>query len=225
MDQDQASSRAKNLCEKLRNPSAASSRAISSLFPACGSQRKRKFNPLEECVVGEQQRRKKAANPSVKGRSKSVKVVVLTEIPRYIPKGIRREELRKAGRVKELSFRRVMSEDEVQRVILEGFQINAFQFLQGSRDNTLKVNATQSLDGNAAIQLAGSGSLYIQEQPLPTTPPTPPSTSTSPDTLPGKESLSTDSSNPLMSQLTELITKLRVSYMYNYSKFHMQYRL
>ena len=76
-------------------------------------------------MVGEQQRRKKAANPSIKGRSKSVKVVVLTEIP-HIPKGIRRRELRKAGSVKQLSFRCVMSEDEVQRVILKGFQINAF---------------------------------------------------------------------------------------------------
>ena len=210
MDQDQASSRAKHLCEMLRNPSAASSRDISSLFPACGSQRKRKFNPLDECVVGEEQRRKKAANPSVKGRSKCLKVVALTEIPRCIPKGLQREELRKAGRVKELSFRRVMSEHEVQQVILEGFQIKAFQFLQGGHNNTLKVNATQSLDGNAAIQLAGSGSLYIQEQTLATTPPTPQSTSSSPDT---KDSLSTgDSSNPLMSQLTELIRKLRVSY-------------
>ena len=109
-------------------------------------------------MVGEEQRRKKATNPSVKGRSKCPKVVALTEIPSCIPKGLQREELRKAGRVKELSFRRVMSEHEVQQVIHEGFQIKAFQFLQGGRDNTLKVNATQSLDGNAAIQLAGSGS-------------------------------------------------------------------
>ena len=47
-----------------------------------------------------------------------------------------------AGCIKELPFRRVMTEEEVQQVILEGFGIKAFEFLQGSRDNTLKVNAT-----------------------------------------------------------------------------------
>ena len=93
-------------------------------------------------MAGEQQRRKKAANPSVKGRSKSVKVVLLKEVPRYIPKGMQREDMRKAGYIKELPFRRIMTE-EVQQVIIQGFVIEAFKFLQGSRDNTLKVNATR----------------------------------------------------------------------------------
>ena len=61
-------------------------------------------------MAGEQHR-KKAANPSMKGRPKSVKVIILKEIPRSIPKGMQREELRKAGCIKELPFRRVMSEE------------------------------------------------------------------------------------------------------------------
>ena len=157
-------------------------------------------------MAGEQQRRKKAANPSVKGRSKSVKVVLLKEVPRYIPKGMQREQLRMAGYIKELPFRRVMTEEEVQQVILEGFGIKAFEFLQGSRDNTLKVNATQSLDGNGAIQLAGSGSLYILEESASSTP----LSSLPSDTL--SSANTDDSSSPLMSKLTELITKLRVSH-------------
>ena len=44
-----------------------------------------------------------------------------------------------------------MTEEEVQQVILEGFGIKTFEFLKGSCDNTLKANATQSLDGNGAI--------------------------------------------------------------------------
>ena len=56
MQVEQASSKAKNLCQRLQYPSVASSKAISSLFPACGSSaRKKRFDPLEDCVAGEQQ--------------------------------------------------------------------------------------------------------------------------------------------------------------------------
>ena len=102
MQMEQSSSKAKSLCERLKDPPTASTRAIASLFPACGS--KKKFDPLQDCVVGERQRQKKAANPAVRGRSKNVTVVVLKDIPRFIPKGVQREELRKAGRVKDLPF-------------------------------------------------------------------------------------------------------------------------
>ena len=162
MQMEQSSSKAKSLCERLKDPPATTSRAIASLFPACGS--KRKFDSLQDCVAGKKHRQKKAANPAVRGRSKTVIVVVLKDIPRFIPKGIQREELRKAGRVKDLSFHRVMSQEEVRRVILEGFLIKDFQFLKGNRENTLKVHEAQALDGNRAIQLAGFGSLYVQEQ-------------------------------------------------------------
>ena len=154
----------KSLCERLKDPPTASSRAIASLFPACGS--KRKFDPLQGCVVGERQRQKKSANPAVRGRSKTITVVALKDIPRSIPKGVQREELKKAGRVKSLPFHRVMSQEEVRRVILEGFQIQDFRFLKGNRENTLKVHEAQTLDGNGTIQLAGFGSLYVQEQLL-----------------------------------------------------------
>jgi hypothetical protein len=159
--------KAKSLCERLKD-STPSSRAIASLFPACGA--KRKFDPLQGCVVGERQRQKKAANPAVRGRSKSITVVVLKDISRFIPKGMQREELRNAGRVKSLPFHRVMSKEEVKRVILEGFQIQDFRYLKGNRDNTLKVHEAQALDGNEAIQLAGFGSLYVQEQLSPPAP-------------------------------------------------------
>ena len=69
-------------------------RAIASLFPACGS--KRKFDPLQDCV-GERASENKAANPAVQGRSKNVVVVVLKDVPHFIPKSVQREELRKQG--------------------------------------------------------------------------------------------------------------------------------
>lgn len=85
MQVEQSTLKVKSLCERLKEPPTATSRAIASLFPACGS--KGKFDPLQDCVVGERQRQKKAANPAVRGRSKTVTVVVLKDIPRSIPKG------------------------------------------------------------------------------------------------------------------------------------------
>ena len=36
--------------------------------------------------------------------------------------------------------------------------------MKGNRENTLKVHEAQTRDGNGTIQLAGFGSLYVQEQ-------------------------------------------------------------
>ena len=74
--------------KELKDPPTASSRAIASLFPACGC--KRKFDPLQGCVVGERQHQKKPANPAVRDRSKTITVVALKDIPHlgyssYIP--------------------------------------------------------------------------------------------------------------------------------------------
>lgn len=156
-----------------------------------------------------------------------------------------------------------MSEGEVRRVILDGFQIKYFRFLKGNRDNTLKVHEAQALDGNGAIQLADFGSLYIHEQlsvpppnfievkDQPRTSATPvegistspvedhpgtnpvedrpgtnpilvedcPSTSTSAIVVgdhPGisdSPGVGDSSRGPLMAKLTELITRLRVSFL------------
>ena len=37
------------------------------------------------------------------------------------------------------------------------------QFLQASRDNTLKVHVAQELDGNGVLDLAVCGSLYVKQ--------------------------------------------------------------
>ena len=173
--------------------------------------------------------------------------------------------------MKDLSFHRVMSQEEVRRVILEGFQINDFQFLKGYQVNTLKVHDAQALDGNGAIQLAGFGSLYIQEQlsvPAPNviavedrpsivveststnTVENCPSTDAKPvENLSGTNAImvedhpgtspgtggtlvekcpsdSDSSRSPLMAKLTELITRLRVSflilkYIYSFPLCHL----
>ena len=159
----------KNLCQRLRTASEPTKKAMSTLFPACAnvsSSKKRKFDPTEDCIVASQQQKKKAVNPSYKGRSKALKVIILKELPVTIPRGPLRERLRKAGRIKELHFHRVMSEEEVNSVINSGFEdleVKGFKFLTPLKDNRLALAKKQGLDGNAIIALAGSGSVYLQE--------------------------------------------------------------
>ena len=94
---------------------------MATLFPSIGSTtvKKNKFDPFGDCVATERQRRKKAASPYSKGKSKSLTTVVLKNVPSTIPKGVLREHLRKEGRAKELAFRRIMSSDEVRLMVLQ----------------------------------------------------------------------------------------------------------
>lgn len=120
-----------------------------------------KFDPAEECVVAEQHRRKKGA----KGRSKTLTVVVINEIPACIPKGAMRERLRKIGRIKDIAFQRYFDEEEVKDLLTESFShlgdVN-FQYLQPHKKNNFTVAEKQELNGIQVIELAKSGSLYLK---------------------------------------------------------------
>lgn len=210
-----SSARVKDICQQLRKPSDATAKSIAKLFPACASstKRKRKFSPADDCVFIEQQRRKKAVNPLSSGRAKTVTVVVIREIPCTIPRGSLRGQLKRMGRIKDLSFRRSLSADEVRDVILEGFKatgIENFVYLQAHRSNTLTKSEDQKLNGNEVIALAGSGCLYLQE------PQTPPSSEcSSPDVPADQDAVESESATgnslSLKGIVTEMIKKLRVS--------------
>ena len=137
------------------------------MFPACASvKKKRKFDPHEDCVVASQQRKKKAANPNYKGRSKALEVVVMKELS-AIPRGPLRDRLQVTGRIKELRIHRIMSEVEVTSTITTSFKdvgIMGYKYLSANRkNNKLTVAEKQQLNGNDIIKLAGSGSLYLQQ--------------------------------------------------------------
>ncbi len=92
-------------------------------------------------------------------------VIVLKEVPATCPL---RNELRKMGRIKEIGFSKVDSEEEVNSEItyaFKGIELKSFQFLHAQKDNSLSVAANQQLDGLGATKLAGYGSLCIQELP------------------------------------------------------------
>ena len=116
-----------------------------------------KFDPAEECVVA---RRKKGA----KGRSKTITVVVVNEIPACIPKGAMRERLRKIGRIKDIAFQRYLDEDEVKDLPTESFSHLggiSFQYLQPHKKKNFTAAEKQELNGINVIELAKSGSLYL----------------------------------------------------------------
>jgi hypothetical protein len=124
------------------------------------------FDPTSDCIASENQRRKKSANSNLKGRSKCLKVVLVKEVPCILPKGPLRERLIKMGRLKEVSFTRVMSECDCQDVLLDAFKaigLKKFHYLQAQKNHSLQLAPNQMLDGNSVIILAGSGSLYLQE--------------------------------------------------------------
>ena len=149
-------------CSKLKKRSHGNAAVISSLFPSIAS-RKRKFDPYGSEAVP-----KKATIPHLKGRSKTLTIVVLKQIMLTIPKKEIRENLRKEGRIKELGFHRIMSSSEVQVLVLKVFKsinLENFQYLKCCKDSHLIVFEKQKLDGNGVIALAGCGCLYLQELP------------------------------------------------------------
>ena len=134
-----------------------------TLFPALQS-KKRKFDPADDCVVAANHRKKKAGNPSSSGRAKMLKEVCLKNVPPVIPKGRIRDELVKKGMIREVPFRRSMTECDVTTSITACFKASTSDcvaYLQAHCDNSLKVNAVQSLDGAGVIGLVGCGSLYV----------------------------------------------------------------
>lgn len=162
----------KNLVQSLKRPSDTNVKALVKLFPTKSGVSKRAdvskpvFDPTSDCVASENQRRKKSANPNSKGRSKCLKVVLVKELPCTIPKGPLRERFIKLGRLKDVSFTRVMSECDCQDVILDAFKavgLKNFYYLQVQKNHSLQLVPSQIRDGNSVINLAGSGCLYLQE--------------------------------------------------------------
>ena len=162
-----SSGRAKDICRRLGKPSETNAKVLATLFPACASStknKKRKFDPKDECIVAGQHRCKQSASQS-KGRSKQITVVLLSNIPSSIPKGAAHEQLKKKGKVREVPFQRYMSEEEVKEVLIEDFECLSYsevQFLQSHKNNSLSIAMVQDLDGIGVIFLAGCGSLYLK---------------------------------------------------------------
>ena len=182
-----------------------------TLFPALQG-KKRKFDSADDCVVAANHRKKKAGNPSSSGRAKMLKVVCLKNVPPVIPKGRIRDELVKKGMIREVPFRRSMTECDVTTSItacLKASTSDCVTYLQAHRDNSLKVNAVQSLDGAGVIGLAGCGSLYVVIKKK-VSPQVSPATSRSPTPEASDDGNLSSTSKQIIERNRELLAELKV---------------
>ena len=159
-----ATAKAIDSAKKMGKPSEANAKVIAQLFPGYkGTGVKRKFDPNDDCVVAEQHRQKKAAlKGKVKGRAKSINVMIVEGNGNSIPRGVKKEQLKNNGKFKTLDFFRYMTSKEVNEKLGEAFPGKKFAFLKPSGSNTLNKADNQSLDGNEIFDLAKSGSLYLR---------------------------------------------------------------
>ena len=140
---------------------------MANLFPAYAvSSVKRKFDPTDECVAAEQQRKKKSDSKGKSpGRGKSVLAVVIEGKPSSIPKRTKKETLMQEGKAKKIEFCRYFSLEDVNSLLAETFSNLGklqFVFLQPHRNNQLTIAKEQKSDGNAIFNLAKNGVLYLQ---------------------------------------------------------------
>lgn len=142
--------------------SEQNAQALSKLFPSSTSfKSKRKFNPIDECLVDEQKRKK---STSTRSKGPSIPLVYLPKMTVHVPRGNVRGQLSKQGRIKKELFRRNMKPSEVKAVIVEAFSefsLDNFMFLKCGQDNRLQVLENKEICGDEILDVAGQGSLYI----------------------------------------------------------------
>lgn len=80
-----------------------------------------------------------------------------------VPKGERRKELEKTGRVQVIKIDRCMDDEEVKEAILNEFKwVRSFSLLAPdpkTRGNSLKMDSKQNTDGNCLVEKRGC--LYV----------------------------------------------------------------
>lgn len=158
-------SKASEFCQKIGKVLDQSALALKKLYPAFSSVKgKRKFDPLGECVVAREKRKKKATSTRIKPRT--FFIVFLPRKTVYVPKGYARQRFAKQGRVLKTSFRRNMDAQEVKNTVIatfSSFKVDHFRFLRCGQDNRLQVVDDNNLSGDGVFELAGQGSIYVCE--------------------------------------------------------------
>ena len=105
----------------MKKPSEADSKVLRSLFPTSSSSRsvpmKRKFNPLDECVVSKQKQKKEATRI----KPHNVTIVLMTEGDNLIPHGKKQKSMLQNGFIKQCELSRDLSAMEVEEKIVKLF--------------------------------------------------------------------------------------------------------
>ena len=159
----------------MKKPSEADSKVLRSLFPTSSSSRsvpmKRKFNPLDECVVSKQKQKKKATRI----KPHNVTVVLMTVGDNLIPSGKKRKSMLQNGFIKQCELSRDLSAMEVKEKIVKLFSEKVSEkvskkdshvkfLVPDAKSHILKEREDKSneFNGNDTIEHAGQGSLYIR---------------------------------------------------------------
>ena len=151
------------LCEKMKKPTEAEALILARCFPASSSSAGNKrpapvFNPMDECVSGPSQKKKKAF------RCKPLKKTIIVLPDRHsklvVPKGGYKESLQSQRRIKVLEFSRVMTPLQVRSVIIKGFsdispKLEEWFVLICIKSNKLIKATEQDLAGGDVAQRRG----------------------------------------------------------------------
>lgn len=155
--------------KRIVKPSGPCVKKLAELYPASKQtpvkQLGMAFDPLQECVALPAKRMKK----STKIKPVCVEVFVLPPpiLPRgkdlILPRGKKRQEMIRDGRVKTLQIKRTMSPLQVRNCIILGFKhlnLQTWEFLGVSGGKLVKLD-NQTLGGELVDR---RGALYLQEK-------------------------------------------------------------
>ncbi len=178
---------ARDIVNNLSKPTGPESRVISKLF-SNSSTKVGSFDPVMPSVNTDKKRKKqKAKPPSTKKPKATTKTVIMLpegelkvstqcHVVRHnvcyffvykVPKGERRKELEKTGRVQCIKIDRCMEHQEVKEAILHEFKwVKSFSVLTPdpkTRGNSLKMDNTQNPDGNYIVERRGCLYVTVEE--------------------------------------------------------------
>ena len=151
----------------MKKPSEADSKVLRSLFPTSSFSRsvpmKRKFNPLDECVVSKQKQKK-----ATRIKPRNVTVVLMTEGDNLIPRGKKRKSMLQNGFIKQCELSHDLSGMEVEKIVkLFSEKVSKKDSLvefsvPDPKSHILKEREDKSNEFNGNDTIEQQGSLYIR---------------------------------------------------------------
>lgn len=155
--------RGTSVSNKLGNPSEAHVKALKALFPSSSSApRKRNssaFDPLDECVFSQEQKKRRGA------RMKTVQVCVFVEdYTKGVPHGAARKKMIDNKHLVKVELCRNMTPSQIRATILKEVShlgISSMFTMLECNDNCLVVAADQQPTGDNVIESAERGYFYI----------------------------------------------------------------
>ena len=148
-----AHERAESIISKVKKPSEAEAKALARIFPSTKPKAYEKaFDPAAECVVLEQQKKKKATIRP-KQRTISVSVIMMSNYCSTVTKGKERHKLAAEGRMLNMKVTRGMSAKEVKNKISTAFDVADFTVLECDKNSHSLIKCCdQEVDGDAIAQ-------------------------------------------------------------------------